>query len=540
MELLKHKESEMDNGYLTLKTCSKGKTQGVRENMLCAIEECQAENKKTTSQDKSCICEKHTQTLTSFKTLEADSTSKEKDLTPFYNDLCKEISSRLLSHTEIGCADSDSNSLNPCLSKMVEKSWFSTKLNFHHNKNSQKTCLQFFTSSHVGCMDLGVIQTKSRKIRIYPTKEQRNLFKRWFGISRKFYNESVAFYSPKEKDNINWMELTNRLTAKLTEDYVKVVPYQIKKIAVKDCYNAYLNGCRKFKKTGEPFDLKYRIRKDPYQSCYIPKSALKENGIYYTISGKLKIKEKELIFGHSFRDLRLIKEYEKWYIVVPIELGDTMHEVSENQRDGDVVALDPGIRTFMTYFSENGCYGKIGNDFKKLLKLHYRIDKLQSKKDTVKDKHKKNNLYRKIGILRSRIHFMADELHWKTINFLVRNFSVIILPTFETSNMSKKKKTSDNSGEVKKRKISNYIVRAMQSYRFYEFGERLKNKCNEYGVILIRSNESYTSKTNSFSGELIDIGIKKRFKYDGIYVDRDINGARNILLRAMRDASASC
>lgn len=78
----------------------------------------------------------------------------------------------------------------------------------------------------------------------------------------------------------------------------------------------------------------------------------------------------------------------------------------------------------------------------------------------------------------------------------------------------------------------------MQSYRFFEFSERLKNKCLEYGCILIRSNEAYTSKTNSFNGEVFNVGSRKRFKYDGIHVDRDINGARNILLRAMRDSSA--
>lgn len=64
-------------------------------------------------------------------------------------------------------------------------------------------------------------------------------------------------------------------------------------------------------------------------------------------------------------------------------------------------------------------------------------------------------------------------------------------------------------------------------------------KCMEYGVTLIRSNESYTSKTNSFNGDIMDIGGKKSFLYDSIIVDRDINGARNILLRAMRDSSAN-
>ena len=34
-----------------------------------------------------------------------------------------------------------------------------------------------------------------------------------------------------------------------------------------------------------------------------------------------------------------------------------------------------------------------------------------------------------------------------------------------------------------------------------------------------------------------NIGSRSSFVYDGVTVDRDINGARNILLRAMRDSS---
>lgn len=225
--------------------------------------------------------------------------------------------------------------------------------------------------------------------------------------------------------------------------------------------------------------------------------------------------------------MRLVREYNKWYIIIPVKLSDTMLPVSDNQRMGDVVALDPGIRSFMAFFSENGYFGFIGNEFKRLNSLQHKLDKLISKKDLYKDKKKKRNLYRHIGTIRKRIEFLVDELHWKTINFLVRNFKVILLPTFETSDMVKK----DD------RKINKSVVRSMQSYRFYEFGERLKNKCEEYGVCLIRTNESYTSKTNSFTGEIFNIGSRKSFKYDGVTVDRDINGARNILLRAMRDHS---
>ena len=94
-----------------------------------------------------------------------------------------------------------------------------------------------------------------------------------------------------------------------------------------------------------------------------------------------------------------------------------------------------------------------------------------------------------------------------------------------------------NQSSEGRRKIRKSVVRAMQSYRFFEFSERLALKCKEYGILLLRSDESYTSMTNSFTGELMNIGSRAHFIHEGVRVDRDLNGARNILLRAVRDSS---
>ena len=432
-----------------------------------------------------------------------------------------------MSHIGIDCADSVSSSSPTFLNKMVAKSWFSTTQKYHRNESSLKTCFQYFTSSLADCMDFSATNVKSRKIRIYPTQQQKHLFNQWFGVSRKFYNTAVDEYNKKDKETINWMVIAKKIFDELAFDYVKQVPYQIKRIAVKDAYQTFINGCKKAKNTKQGFKMSYKTRKDPRQSCYITKRALKHDGIYHTIAGNLKISESSLL-NNEYRDLRLIREYDRWYITVPLNLGDTRLPRSENQGMGDVVALDPGIRSFLTYFSENGYFGHICCEYDVLLKLHLKIDRLMSRMSTEKSKTKKRNLKRCIGKARLRIHDMVDDLHWKAINFLVRNFSVIILPTFEASGMVRHEK----------RKIRKSVVRSMQSFRFYEFSLRLALKCKEYGVILVRSNEAYTSKTNSFSGELMPIGSRKSFVYDGLVIDRDINGARNILLRAMRDSSA--
>lgn len=445
-------------------------------------------------------------------------TSK-KDYKPFWDDFCEVINSHLLSYTQIDSAGLESTSHSS--SKMVENSWFLTERKFHLNK---VTYLQSYMSSFVECVDLEDTQIKSRKIRIYPTQQQKILFKQWFGVARKFYNETLTIY--KNGSEKTWDKVYKDIAEQNKEhDYIKSVPYQIKKIAVNDYRKALSINKIKAKRLGKPFEMKFRSKKNPKQSCYIPKSAISSSGIYYTIAGKLKMKERQWFENENINDCRLVLEHGKWFIVIPKEIKITPIENQEG-----IVAIDPGVRTFATYFSTEGYFGKLGQGaFDKILKLNLKIDKLISKLSKETDKNKKSNLKRSIFNIRFKIRNLIDELHWKVIKFFISRFKVIIFPPFNVSEMIKKSK----------RKLPKKVVRAMKCFRFYKFKERLKFKCNENGVTFIESSEAYTSKTNSFTGELMEnLGSKEKFKFNNVSVDRDINGARNILIRAMRDASA--
>lgn len=445
----------------------------------------------------------------------------QEDCKTFYDDLCQDISSHLLSHKDIN------NAMSECgksFCAMTVKSWFSTKQITDHNKNSQKNYLQPLMSSRTVCMSSDAIVTKTRRIRIYPTQQQKRLFKQWFGVERKVYNTCINHFNEKDIEFKGWMKMSTLVLHSLTEGYIKSVPYQIKNKAVKDSYTSWMTNCKRTKKSGKPFELRYKSRKNPIQSCYIPKSAVSDSGIYHTISGKLKFSEREWI-KNDICDCRLINDHGRWYLSVPQKLT-TMP--TENQ--GGIVALDPGVRNFLTYFSEDGRFGWLGiHAFDRILNLNLKRDKLLSRLALIKDKRKKSKLKRTLNRTYHRIQDLVDELHWQCINYLVHNFSVVIFPPFEVKGMTKKG-----------RKLRKSVVRSMLSLRFFEFKERLKQKCKECGVLYVEQNESYTSKTNSFTGELMtNLGSKEWFIYDGIKVHRDLNGARNILIRAMRDSSAA-
>lgn len=70
----------------------------------------------------------------------------------------------------------------------------------------------------------------------------------------------------------------------------------------------------------------------------------------------------------------------------------------------------------------------------------------------------------------------------------------------------------------------------------YKFQTILRTMAKKNGCLVFEQNEAYTSKTCTACGRLHDIGGKKTLRCAcGNDIDRDINGARNILLRALAD-----
>ena len=77
----------------------------------------------------------------------------------------------------------------------------------------------------------------------------------------------------------------------------------------------------------------------------------------------------------------------------------------------------------------------------------------------------------------------------------------------------------------------------MLTFAHYRFKQFLKWKCECTGKQLVEVNEAYTSKTHPQTGEVRNIGSSKTIRLlDGSLADRDIVGARNILLRALVDS----
>ena len=349
----------------------------------------------------------------------------------------------------------------------------------------------------------------------------------WFDAARWCYNETVARL--REPGSVaNWKAIKTDIIHSAPER-LQAAPYQVKSIAVRDaCFavrrskqaNRELAAAKNAgQRLNESFAVvKFRSRKHPRQGCFIPASAVNAHGVYYTMLGDLRMAE---TIPDEPKDSRLTLHNGQYYLSVPVK---AQRRVGETQ--ARVVALDPGIRSFLTWYSEMDA-GHIGrHDFGRIQRLCEHLDQLLGRAAKASGRRKRN-MYRAASRMRVRVANLINELHHQAARFLVDHFDLILLPTFETREMVQRGR----------RRIRSKSVRSMLTFAHYQFQQFLLWKAWETGKQVLLVNEAYTSKTCSWSGEVIDNldGRREITGSDGVRLDRDINGARGIFLRALGD-----
>lgn len=487
-----------------------------------------------------------------------------------------EMSKKLWLPTKTVCQDLTSTSYNLFVENLVHNSLLLTKKEIkNRKKNLQKiSCPSLPFSQQDITEDVNI--NYSRKIRIYPNKEQINLFSKCFGASRYFYNKGVEcinniykeqynkykedskesciyeckkgrcenetiennFLCDKHKNKkIKWkLPLTlpklRPMVMKSDKDlndnelWQKEVPYDTRQLVLKDLIGNY-KSCITNKKKGNisNFKVGYKSKKNKNQVFFICKKALKNLNIFKRrLKKKSKLKTRKRHSCYNNYELKhdsiILKESNKYYIIIPKKRNTTYVKPKY-----ECVSLDPGVRTFQTYYSPNGVCGKIGDNMKDtIVFLQNRIDNLKSLITKKQKRRTKRNMNKRCDLLRTKIKNIVRELHWKTCSFLVKNFNNIIIPEFQTKEMSSKKN----------RNIGKTTTRNMLCLSHFSFLQKLKFKCIEYQRNLIITSEEYTSKTCGKCGTLNqNLGSSKTFKCGicEVTIDRDINGARNILLK---------
>ena len=338
--------------------------------------------------------------------------------------------------------------------------------------------------------------------------------------------------------NIKYEKNTNINTWELN------TPKEVRTCAIKEVCNAYKTNFTLFKngKCGY-FNIKYRKKTKNEKCVSIPKSFLKiendNNNKYIRIAPtffKEKLEESDdielnelestnpnhnskLLIGKKTlknnnlqmieHDCKIIKQHNKWFILIPISVN-----INKKEKPINYCGIDPGTRTFLTTFGNNNS-----------TEYDFRLDLLKKlNKQIIILKNGRYKKIRKLALTKreEKKSNIINDLHWKSINHLLKENDVIFYGDIKSHNIVSKSK-------------NRHLNRSFNDIKFYKFKERLKYKASIANKLLVCVPEDYTSQTCSFCGAINKPEKSKIYFCNQCQkrVDRDVNAAKNILMKGL-------
>jgi putative transposase len=384
---------------------------------------------------------------------------------------------------------------------------------------------------------------ETRKIRVDPaTPQQGELLRKWFGTARWTYNQCLTRLNDEPKTYKATKSgglreaVVNDDKYKQVNKWVLETPRDIRAGAYIDLINAVKsNEAKKRKNPNHKYSLHYRSKKAPQERIYIDKRAYKNGAIYIKKFGTTPLRSHEPLPETLQYDAHLIRDrLGRYFLCISYPKRPIRAAKSDNQ--ARIAALDPGVRTFQTLYDPSGKIIEFGKaSIGHIYRICHYMDALRSDIDLLPTRlgnaDLKKYVHRKRWRMRRAWHRMAkrvrnlvDDCHKRMAHYLVTRYDVVLLPKFETSRMILRKL----------RKLNAKAVRAMVTWSHFRFRQRLLDKCLRSPCKVIICDEAYTSKTCGRCGWLNDkLGGNKVYacKKCHLVLDRDVNGARNILLK---------
>ena len=343
---------------------------------------------------------------------------------------------------------------------------------------------------------------RCKQIIVKPNLKQREILMEWFALYKYTYNQTVSYIRlngiksfktlrPIIKDAFN-QEIKDRILA------CKIPVHTIDN-AVKDVTKAYKSSFA-LHKGKKKFRIRYK-KEGATHTLVLEQSAFSK--VKNSFSQHVGIIDTDTPMGKPNHDCRLSCRNGTIMLYAPIDKPTT--ECYQSER---VCSLDPGLRTFQTVYCKSGDVYEFGTNVSN--KLNPLFDKLE--KPNTKAAFKKR--------IRAKIAHLVEDLHWKSASLLCKLSKKILIGNMSTVGVLQ--------GNLHPR-----VKLLLQSLSHYTFRQRLKAKCEELGVEFAEVDESYTSKTCGSCGEINEnLGAKKVFECKcGFKIDRDVNGARNIMIK---------
>jgi len=432
-------------------------------------------------------------------------------------------------------------------------SWFTVETReVELNKSLPRTFYPSSTSSSLETTDVEQQPTSesdedkkdlvAKKIKLKLLPEQRATLRRWCGVYRWTYNECVRLccltrqvvYCGKNK---TIKELRSRV-ANASSPVVKQrpwilrVPYDVRDGAIREFVKNLMTEIGKVKANSSfRFWMRFKAKTDPSMSFPVLKKLWKD-GTYFPRFLSGKIKGYEAIPPQLECDSKIVKtRANDFFICIPTTRPTPVP--APWAYEGSCIALDPGVRTFLTGYDPSGRIVEIGkSDVDQVFRMCYRVDRIMAKVSKAKNHKQRYQRKRAACRARTKLQNCIMDLHAKTAKYLCETYELIFLPKFTTQQMVRRAN----------RKIRSRTARMMLTFAHYKFRQRLLDKSRNYdNVQVVIVNEAYTSKTCTMCGTIkTNLGGNKTFKCSSCSWkgDRDVNGARNIYIRSVVEAES--
>lgn len=356
--------------------------------------------------------------------------------------------------------------------------------------------------------------------RIYPTTKQAEIFSQWLGCARKVWNLFLA-KNIKKYENEKVFIFSDDMQLELTQikkdadlSYLKQCPSQALQQKCQDLDTA-LNRAIKHT-SGFP---KFKARKKDKSGIRFPQSWKIENNKLYLPKLKtgVKIVEHRQIQGKpTSLTLSRDKAGDFWVSIVYNTYDNYCQ--SPITEINTAVGIDVGIKEFA--ITSNGEIFKNNNYFRKNEKKIAKLNKSHSRKQ--KESNNKEKARIKLAREHRKISNKRDDFSKQTASSIAKNNDLVCVENLNIKGMMQNHKLAKSIADV----------------GWGQFVSQLEWQCLKRGKHFIKIGRFFAStKTCSCCGEIQEMSLNNRI-YDcqscGLYIDRDLNAAINIVNEGTR------
>lgn len=361
-------------------------------------------------------------------------------------------------------------------------------------------------------------------MKIHPTTKQKKKLNKWINAYKFTYNKIVEKFAETKtfKKTQYAKEILNKDSKTVKDnDWLKDTPYDVKYEALRELKIIITENMKRVKQNKiKKFNLSFKTKRDRNSTITIQKKYYTTKRGMYSFIKNIKGLEDYKNMEYAFKITR--NNLNEYYITIPRKF--VSHDIKKHK---NIISLDPGIKTFLTGYDIKGNAIKLNTNENngRLYKIKQYINKLNSDLSKASKHKTKYNIRKMIKKLYKKIDNLRKDMHHKIAKFLCKRYKIIILPEFGTKQMISKEKRLSKQNKDK-----------MVLNSHYTFRRRLMDKAKEYNTDVLITKEHYTSKTCSNCGSInykFKIGDEYRCKKCKSIFDRDINAAKNILIKTL-------